>query len=201
MLGLLNEAALVSCLWYDFGLRARTVSVCLAPSSVFPFLACCVDLCRDLWRDVPFFCKMHERQMKRVSRSNAPLATCVISAWVESLRPLAEINWLRIRPFLVVVNVVEWQQCKGWCKAFGFPPDTLRGAMAAVRKRQSMTSSTTTAAGGTSAVPRSTSQPGNFICAAVVWRNCFQFCVMRVGEEFLFFMCWSFILTVLDCDF
>lgn len=33
--------------------------------------------------------------------------------------------------------------------------------MAAVRKRQSMTSSTATAAGGTSAVPRSTSQPGN----------------------------------------
>ncbi|XP_042271783.1 guanine nucleotide exchange factor DBS isoform X9 [Thunnus maccoyii] len=38
--------------------------------------------------------------------------------------------------------------------------DTLRGAMAAVKKRQSMTSSTATAAGGTSAVPRSTSQPG-----------------------------------------
>nr|XP_046248532.1 guanine nucleotide exchange factor DBS isoform X1 [Scatophagus argus] len=42
---------------------------------------------------------------------------------------------------------------------FGYE-DTLRGAMAVVRKRQSMTSSTTTAAGGTSAVPRSTSQPG-----------------------------------------
>ncbi|XP_031733298.1 guanine nucleotide exchange factor DBS [Anarrhichthys ocellatus] len=41
---------------------------------------------------------------------------------------------------------------------FGYE-DTLRGAMAAVRKRQSMTSSTA-AAGGTSAVPRSTSQPG-----------------------------------------
>uniref|UniRef100_A0A671USF2 Guanine nucleotide exchange factor DBS-like n=1 Tax=Sparus aurata TaxID=8175 RepID=A0A671USF2_SPAAU len=39
---------------------------------------------------------------------------------------------------------------------FGYE-DTLRGAMAAVRKRQSMTSSTATAAG---AVPRSTSQPG-----------------------------------------
>ncbi|KAF3691351.1 Guanine nucleotide exchange factor DBS DBL's big sister MCF2-transforming sequence-like protein [Channa argus] len=37
--------------------------------------------------------------------------------------------------------------------------DTLRGAMAAVGKRQSMTSSTA-AAGGTSSVPRSTSQPG-----------------------------------------
>ncbi|XP_076579117.1 guanine nucleotide exchange factor DBS isoform X3 [Chaetodon auriga] len=42
---------------------------------------------------------------------------------------------------------------------FGYE-DTLRGAMAAVRKRQSMTSSTATAAGITSAVPRSTSQPG-----------------------------------------
>ncbi|XP_070816817.1 guanine nucleotide exchange factor DBS isoform X1 [Chaetodon trifascialis] len=42
---------------------------------------------------------------------------------------------------------------------FGYE-DTLRGAMAAVRKRQSMTSSTATAAGVTSAVPRSTSQPG-----------------------------------------
>ncbi|XP_042271781.1 guanine nucleotide exchange factor DBS isoform X7 [Thunnus maccoyii] len=42
---------------------------------------------------------------------------------------------------------------------FGYE-DTLRGAMAAVKKRQSMTSSTATAAGGTSAVPRSTSQPG-----------------------------------------
>lgn len=41
--------------------------------------------------------------------------------------------------------------------------DTLRGAMAAVRKRQSMTGSaaSTAAAGGTSTVPRSTSQPGN----------------------------------------
>lgn len=41
--------------------------------------------------------------------------------------------------------------------------DTLRGAMAAVRKRQSMTVSATStaAAGGTSTVPRSTSQPGN----------------------------------------
>lgn len=43
-------------------------------------------------------------------------------------------------------------------KHLAFSPDTLRGAMAAVRKRQSMTSSTATAAG---AVPRSTSQPGN----------------------------------------
>ncbi|CAK6969728.1 guanine nucleotide exchange factor DBS isoform X8 [Scomber scombrus] len=43
---------------------------------------------------------------------------------------------------------------------FGYE-DTLRGAMAAVKKRQSMISSTpTAAAGGTSAVPRSTSQPG-----------------------------------------
>ncbi|XP_039666680.1 guanine nucleotide exchange factor DBS isoform X2 [Perca fluviatilis] len=42
---------------------------------------------------------------------------------------------------------------------FGYE-DTLHGALAAVRKRQSMTSSTATAAGGTSAVPRSTSQPG-----------------------------------------
>uniref|UniRef100_A0A0F8BNU8 Guanine nucleotide exchange factor DBS n=1 Tax=Larimichthys crocea TaxID=215358 RepID=A0A0F8BNU8_LARCR len=47
-----------------------------------------------------------------------------------------------------------------WYKAFGFPPDTLRGAMAAVKKRQSMASSTAPAAGGISAVPRSTSQPG-----------------------------------------
>uniref|UniRef100_A0A674NJ40 Guanine nucleotide exchange factor DBS-like n=1 Tax=Takifugu rubripes TaxID=31033 RepID=A0A674NJ40_TAKRU len=38
--------------------------------------------------------------------------------------------------------------------------DTLRGAMAAVRKRQSITSNSLSAAGGTSAVPRSTSQPG-----------------------------------------
>ncbi|XP_068449288.1 guanine nucleotide exchange factor DBS isoform X2 [Clinocottus analis] len=42
---------------------------------------------------------------------------------------------------------------------FGYE-DTLRGAMAAVRKRQSMTSSTAAAAGGVPAVPRSTSQPG-----------------------------------------
>ncbi|XP_029989116.1 guanine nucleotide exchange factor DBS isoform X3 [Sphaeramia orbicularis] len=42
---------------------------------------------------------------------------------------------------------------------FGYE-DTLRGAMAAVGKRQSMISSTGSAAGGTSAVPRSTSQPG-----------------------------------------
>ncbi|XP_069581089.1 guanine nucleotide exchange factor DBS isoform X2 [Brachyistius frenatus] len=38
--------------------------------------------------------------------------------------------------------------------------DTLRGAMAAVRKRQSVTSSAASGAGGTAAVPRSTSQPG-----------------------------------------
>ncbi|XP_019936889.2 guanine nucleotide exchange factor DBS isoform X4 [Paralichthys olivaceus] len=42
---------------------------------------------------------------------------------------------------------------------FGYE-DTLRGAMAAARKRQSMTSNTAPAAGTTSAVPRSTSQPG-----------------------------------------
>ncbi|XP_034737372.1 guanine nucleotide exchange factor DBS isoform X1 [Etheostoma cragini] len=42
---------------------------------------------------------------------------------------------------------------------FGYE-DTLHGALAAVRKRQSTTSSTATAAGGTPAVPRSTSQPG-----------------------------------------
>ncbi|XP_051803534.1 guanine nucleotide exchange factor DBS isoform X5 [Acanthochromis polyacanthus] len=43
---------------------------------------------------------------------------------------------------------------------FGYE-DTLRGAMATAGKRQSMTSSTTTTAGGvTTAVPRSTSQPG-----------------------------------------
>ncbi|XP_056235366.1 guanine nucleotide exchange factor DBS isoform X1 [Seriola aureovittata] len=42
---------------------------------------------------------------------------------------------------------------------FGYE-DTLRGAMAAVGKRQSMISSTATAAGGTTVVPRSTSQPG-----------------------------------------
>lgn len=48
------------------------------------------------------------------------------------------------------------------CKTRGFPPDTLRGAMAAVGKRQSMTvSSTAAAAAGSAAVPRSTSQPGN----------------------------------------
>ncbi|XP_039984689.1 guanine nucleotide exchange factor DBS isoform X1 [Xiphias gladius] len=42
---------------------------------------------------------------------------------------------------------------------FGYE-DTLRGAMAAAGKCQSMSSSTATAAGSTSAVPRSTSQPG-----------------------------------------
>ncbi|XP_038555499.1 uncharacterized protein LOC119888799 [Micropterus salmoides] len=42
---------------------------------------------------------------------------------------------------------------------FGYE-DTLRGAMAAVGKRQSMISSTATAASDTSAFPRSTSQPG-----------------------------------------
>uniref|UniRef100_UPI0037E8E355 guanine nucleotide exchange factor DBS n=1 Tax=Semicossyphus pulcher TaxID=241346 RepID=UPI0037E8E355 len=42
---------------------------------------------------------------------------------------------------------------------FGYE-DTLRGAMAAVRKRQSITNSNATAAAVTSAVPRSTSQPG-----------------------------------------
>ncbi|XP_034439766.1 guanine nucleotide exchange factor DBS isoform X2 [Hippoglossus hippoglossus] len=42
---------------------------------------------------------------------------------------------------------------------FGYE-DTLRGAMAAARKRQSMTSNTAPAAGRAPAVPRSTSQPG-----------------------------------------
>ncbi|KAM9849048.1 guanine nucleotide exchange factor DBS [Aulostomus maculatus] len=42
---------------------------------------------------------------------------------------------------------------------FGYE-DTLRGAIATVGKRQSMTCSTATATSGTSAVPRSTSQPG-----------------------------------------
>nr|XP_054605595.1 guanine nucleotide exchange factor DBS isoform X3 [Nothobranchius furzeri] len=42
---------------------------------------------------------------------------------------------------------------------FGYE-DTLRGATASGGKRQSMTSSTTTGASGTTAVPRSTSQPG-----------------------------------------
>lgn len=54
-----------------------------------------------------------------------------------------------------VINRVQYSN------AFGFHSDTLRGAMAAVRKRQSMTSNNLSAAGGTSAVPRSTSQPGN----------------------------------------
>lgn len=73
-----------------------------------------------------------------------------------------------------------------WYKAFGFPPDTLRGAMAAVKKRQSMASSTAPAAGGISAVPRSTSQPGNHrgrlisyshLCGCFWW-NWFQFSVL-----------------------
>lgn len=51
--------------------------------------------------------------------------------------------------------------CDDTKNAHASAPDTLRGAMATVRKRQSMTSSTSTAAGGTAAVPRSTSQPGN----------------------------------------
>ncbi|MEQ2178211.1 hypothetical protein GOODEAATRI_011588 [Goodea atripinnis] len=50
---------------------------------------------------------------------------------------------------------------EGWCKGFDFPADTLRGAMAAGGKRQSMTSSNVGGAGSTAAVPRSTSQPGN----------------------------------------
>ncbi|XP_043985761.1 guanine nucleotide exchange factor DBS isoform X1 [Gambusia affinis] len=49
---------------------------------------------------------------------------------------------------------------EGWCKGFGFPADTLRGAMAAHGKQQSMTSSIAGGAGSKAAVPRSTSQPG-----------------------------------------
>lgn len=72
-------------------------------------------------------------------------------------------------------------------KHLAFSPDTLRGAMAAVRKRQSMTSSTATAAG---AVPRSTSQPGNcraglisntLIHVLVLLWSWFQFYVLMVG--------------------
>ena len=40
-------------------------------------------------------------------------------------------------------------------------PDTLRGAMAAVAKRQSMASATPAVIGSNATVPRSTSQPGN----------------------------------------
>lgn len=56
---------------------------------------------------------------------------------------------------VIVINRVQYSN------AFGFHSDTLRGAIAAVRKRQSMTSNNLSAAGGTSVVPRSTSQPGN----------------------------------------
>lgn len=46
-------------------------------------------------------------------------------------------------------------------EGFDFPADTLRGAVTSVGKRQSMTSGGATGADGTTAFPRSTSQPGN----------------------------------------
>ncbi|MED6240800.1 hypothetical protein ATANTOWER_028352, partial [Ataeniobius toweri] len=52
------------------------------------------------------------------------------------------------------------QEIKSDPTPFGYE-DTLRGAMAAGGKRQSMTSSNVGGAGSTAAVPRSTSQPGN----------------------------------------
>lgn len=55
-------------------------------------------------------------------------------------------------------NGIKWVQYRN---AFGFRSDTLCGAMAAIRKRQSMTANSLNAPGATSAVPRSTSQPGN----------------------------------------
>ncbi|MEQ2255263.1 hypothetical protein ILYODFUR_012078 [Ilyodon furcidens] len=51
------------------------------------------------------------------------------------------------------------QEIKSDPTPFGYE-DTLRGAMAAGGKRQSMTSSNVGGAGSTAAVPRSTSQPG-----------------------------------------
>lgn len=95
---------------------------------------------------------------------------------------------------------------KGWYKAFGFPPDTLRGAMAAVKKRQSMTSSTAPAAGGTSSVPRSTSQPGNCrggllsysnVFVAVFWWNLFQFCIDELVRLLIVLVLVNYFLLVL----
>ncbi|XP_038158982.1 guanine nucleotide exchange factor DBS isoform X2 [Cyprinodon tularosa] len=54
---------------------------------------------------------------------------------------------------------------------FGYE-DTLRGAIAAGGKRQSMTSSISSVAGSKAAVPRSTSQPGN--CRAIYGTSCLE---------------------------
>lgn len=72
--------------------------------------------------------------------------------------------------------------------AHDFPPDTLRGAMAAVGKRQSMTSSTATTTGGTSAVPRSTSQPGNCWGGLIFYSN-LSGCLLGVIDFSC--MCWK----------
>lgn len=73
--------------------------------------------------------------------------------------------------------------------------DTLRGAMAAVKKRQSMISSNTTAAaGGTSAVPRSTSQPGNNRRGLI---SCCHFCA-RPGIDFGS-LCFLLVIKMISC--
>lgn len=68
-----------------------------------------------------------------------------------------------LRAAFRVVDVAGRREIGNCIKHLTSTLDTLRGAMAAVRKRQSMTGSaaSTAATGGMSTVPRSTSQPGN----------------------------------------
>lgn len=77
--------------------------------------------------------------------------------------------------------------------AHGLPADTLRGAMAAAGKRQSMISSTTSTAGGTSAVPRSTSQPGN--TPSAICFVSFQLYVLISWCKPGYYVVWLFLLS------
>lgn len=109
--------------------------------------------------------------MKKRTRSHT---LCCVCRWVERVggllvcdpadystcvKRLTRRRHLNIRLWLVFLS--EWFCYRDEKDAHGFPPDTLRGAMAAVGKRQSMIGNTATAPGGTAAVPRSISQPGN----------------------------------------
>ncbi|KAK9519967.1 hypothetical protein VZT92_022657 [Zoarces viviparus] len=88
-------------------------------------------------------------------RRDPPLAACQHNEGHISLHSFSA--FICSRPLSASIKSKR-HEIKSDPTPFGYE-DTLRGAMAAVRKRQSMTSSTA-AAGGTSAVPRSTSQPG-----------------------------------------
>lgn len=104
----------------------------------------------------------------RVVRSFISCLVCVLTHWFLHACSCTVLSVDQVNGIWHFVNasrgfVVQFNRCddKNWYKATGFPLDTLRGAMAAVGKRQSMINSTSAGAGGTSAVPRSTSQPGN----------------------------------------